>query len=89
MEAAVVAHEMCNAAEQPEAERACAATVDCVIWAWAAEDFTPCPTVCGQEATLQQRAVGCEGSDGTVLAAGTMDAERECSDAGDAFMSDA
>lgn len=69
----------CNAAEKPESERTCEPTPDCVVWTWTALEWSLCPTECGQEPTLQQRTVTCEGSDGTVFAAGTAEAETHCS----------
>ena len=47
--------------------RSCPATPDCVTFGWVADDFPPCPTQCGQQTSLQQRAVACEGSDGSVV----------------------
>lgn len=80
-EAEVVQSSRCDADEKPQSERTCQATEECVVWSWAAEEWPPCPTECGQEPTLQQRMVMCEGSDGTVFAADTGEAERHCSDA--------
>ena len=81
VEAEIVENAECDIAEKPESERTCKATEACVVWQWTAEDWPLCPTECGQEPTLQQRAVTCEGSDGTVFGAGTAEAESHCPEA--------